>query len=277
MSRSPAADPVPELPLPQGMMIPQVGLGTWEMRGRECEEAVRTALELGYRHVDTAEGYDNQAAVGRGMRGHDREELFLTSKVWRAHLTPDGVRRVCEESLRELDTAYLDLLLIHWPNRSIPVGETVEGFESLREEGKIRSWGVSNFTEAHLREVVRHGRPATNQVELHPYFRQDELSAVCRELDIPITAYSPLAKGRVSSDPVILEIAQAHDATPARVALRWALQHGYIVIPKSSTEEHLRENLDLFGFELTDEEMSRLDHRPQGERIVDGSWSEFDR
>lgn len=269
------AHDIPDLRLPGGVTMPQVGLGTWQLRGEECERAVRVALDLGYRHVDTAEGYGNEEAVGRAIRGLDRGELFLTTKVWRERLGADDLPAVCEGSLRNLGTDYVDLLLIHWPNREIPIGETVDAFARLRDAGRIRAWGVSNFTERHLREAVRYERPATNQVELHPFFNQASLSSVCRELGIPVTAYSPLAKGQVAAEPVIREIAASHDATPAQVALRWAVQHGHAVIPKSRNEARLRENLDIFRLNLSDEELRRIDALPQGERLVDGSWSEF--
>ena len=257
--------------------IPQLGLGTWRLDGEECERTVALALGLGYRHIDTAEGYGNEREVGRGIAGADRSSLWITTKVWRQYLAPSDLRRRCEKSLRRLGTDYLDLYLVHWPNRDIPIEQTVDGFEALREDGLIRAWGVSNFTPTHMREACAYGTPATNQVELHPYFNQRPLVAVQRELGIPVTAYSPVARGAVLDDPVLVGIARAHDRTPAQVALRWAVQHGHIVIPKAATEAHLRDNLEVFGFELTPEEMRRIDDLPQGERLVDGEWSEFDR
>lgn len=254
-----------------------MGLGTWELRGDACKRTVVEALELGYRHIDTAEGYGNESDIGSAIRGAPRHELFLASKVWRDNLHRDDLRAACEGSLHRLGTDYLDLLLVHWPNSAIPIEETISAFVELREEGRIRAWGVSNFTSAHLREIADRDDIGTNQIELHPYFRQDELVATCRELAIPITAYSPLAKGRVAEDEVLQGIAREHGATPAQVALRWTTRRGRLVIPKASSREHLRENLDSFGIELSEEELRAIESRPQRPRIVDGNWSEFDR
>lgn len=268
---------VPNMRLPGGVEIPQLGLGTWELRGEPCERAVATALELGYRHIDTAEGYGNEEDIGAAIRGAHRQELFLTSKVWRDNLGRDDLRTACEGSLRRLGTDYLDLLLVHWPNSAIAVEKTVAGFVELREEGLIRAWGVSNFTRAHLRELAGRDDVATNQVELHPYFRQGELVTTCREMGIPITAYTPLAKGRVMKDEVLVGIGRAHGATAAQVALRWSVQRGRVVIPKASSAEHLRDNLAIFEMSLSEEELRQVETRSQSPRIVDGEWSEFHR
>ena len=269
----------PGVALPGDIAIPQLGLGTWQLRGGDCRSVVRQALELGYRHVDTAEGYDNEEEVGRGIRdaGIDRSSLWITSKVWRQHLQPDDLRSSCQASLRRLGTDYLDLLLIHWPNSDIPIARTIDGFRSLRDDGMIRAWGVSNFTPTHMRETVDVETPATNQVELHPYFNQQELVKACRELRVPLTAYTPLAKGRVMDDPVLREIGDEHGASPAQIALAWSLEHGHVVIPKASSEAHLRANLESLEIRLSRDQMQRIDRRPQGDRLVDGDWSEFDR
>lgn len=257
--------------------VPPIGLGTYQLRGGECERVVRRALELGYRHVDTAEGYGNERAIGRALRGVAREEVFLTTKVWRDHLRPADLRRRCAGSLRRLGTDYLDLYLVHWPNGEVPPEAVVEGFERLREEGWIRAWGVSNHTVRQLRELAPRARVATNQVELHPYFNQRELATACRELGIHLTAYSPLARGAVAGDPVLREIGRARGKTAAQVALRWILQRGHAAIPKASGEAHLRENLDVFDFELSRAELRRIDRRPQKPRLFDFEWSEFER
>lgn len=268
---------VPNVVLTGGVQVPQLGLGTWELRGEACERAVVDALDLGYRHIDTAEGYGNEEEIGAALAGAPRNELFLTSKVWRDHLRPDDLRAACEGSLRRLRTDFLDLLLVHWPNSAIPIEETAAGLVELREEGLIRAWGVSNFTPAHLRELADRDDVATNQVELHPYFRQDELVSICGELGIPITAYTPLAKGRVMEDKVLTRIGREHGATAAQVALRWSAQRGRVVIPKASSREHLRDNLAVFEIDLSEEELREVEGRPQSPRIVDGDWSEFDR
>jgi len=268
--------------LGDGTSAPTLGLGTWRLNGEACTRAVATALEIGYRHIDTAEGYDNEEDVGRAIDGWPRKELFLVSKLWRQNVGRASLPDHARASLDRLRTPYLDLLLIHWPNRDIPIEESVEGFQALIEEGLIRAWGVSNFTPRHLTDALdgaeRLGaaRPATNQVELHPFFAQRELSELARRTGVPLTAYSPLAKGAVLDDETLRAIAAAHDASPAQVALRWATQHGHLVIPKSSGERHLQENFAIFGFELSAGEMRRIDALPQGERLVDGDWSEFD-
>lgn len=268
---------VPRVELPGGVRMPQLGLGTWLLRGEECERTVLEALELGYRHIDTAEGYGNEERIGAALRGSDRDAVFLTSKVSRDHLTRSGIRDACEGSLRRLGVDNLDLLLVHWPNSDIPIAETLAGFDELLDSGRIRAWGVSNFTPSHLRELEGRDDVATNQVELHPYFRQTELVEFCRARGIPITAYAPLAKGRVVNDPVLRRIGASHDATPAQVALRWSAQRGRVVIPKASSREHLASNLGIFHFELSEEELEAVESRPQSDRIVDGGWSEFDR
>jgi 2,5-diketo-D-gluconate reductase B len=218
-----------------------MGLGTFELQGADCVNAVGDALALGYRHVDTAEGYGNEAEVGRAVRAASvpRERVFLTSKVWRDHLTPPGLRKQLEGTLERLGTDYLDLYLVHWPNSAVPAAETAGGMEALRGEGLLRAWGVSNYTVDHLEEVLRHGSVATNQVELHPYFRQDALSRYCRERSLTITAYTPLARGRAARDPLLLEIGHDHGRSAAQIALAWVLGQGHAVIPKASHREHL--------------------------------------
>lgn len=266
---------MPDLALAGGGRMPVLGLGTWQLRGEACERIVRAALDAGYTHIDTAEGYGNEEEIGRAIRGWDRERLWVTSKVWRERLRPPDLRESCEACLRRLGTEYLDLFLVHWPNSDIPIGRTVEGFRALVEEGMIRRWGVSNFTERHLREAVAHGVPATNQVELHPYFNQRPLARVCRELGVPITAYTPLARGRVTEDEILRSIGASHGATAAQVALAWGRQRGYALIPKTSREERLAENLGSLEVVLSEPELARIDDRPQRGRLVDGAWSEF--
>lgn len=265
--------------LAHGVEAPRIGLGTFQLEGAACRRVVERALTMGYRHVDTAEGYGNEEEIGRAIRwsAMPRDRLFIASKVWRDHLHAADLRGRLEASLRRLLTDYLDLYLVHWPNRDVPAEETAAGMEALREEGLVRCWGVCNYTRAHLEEILPHGVVATNQIELHPYFRQEALTAFCRERGIVVTAYSPLARGRVEDDPVLEEIGDAHGCSAARVALRWTLHQGHIVIPKASSAAHLRDNLGALEFELAPEELERVGSRPQGNRLFDYAWSEFDR
>ncbi|MFW6199948.1 MAG: aldo/keto reductase [Gemmatimonadota bacterium] len=269
---------IPTKELPQGVEIPVLGLGSWQLTGSTCRRTVAEGLEMGYRHLDTAEAYENEKEVGRGLAdsGVDRDDVFLTTKVWYENLAPDAVHAACEDSLDRLGTDYVDLYLIHWPTDRVPLSETVGALKELRDEGRIRAWGVCNFTRSWLEELLELGRPATNQIEIHPFLVQDELFDACRGWGIPLTAYSPLARGRVTGDRVLKEIGEAHGKTAAQVALRWSLDRGRIVIPKSSGKEHLRENFDVFGFSLDDEELDRIDALDAGERIIDPSWMDFE-
>jgi 2,5-diketo-D-gluconate reductase B len=259
---------VPNVTLPGDVQAPQLGFGTWTLRGSACERAVGTALDVGYRHIDTAEMYQNEAAVGRAITTVDRDDVFLTSKVWPDHLHDDDVRRACEASLSRLNTDYLDLYLIHWPNRRVPIRETVEALQRLADDGHVRAWGVSNFSAGQLAEARRFGSVAMNQVEIHPFFRQQELSDYCRRVGVPLTAYRPLGKGRVNHNHVLSGIALHHGRSPAQVALRWIIQHGQLAIPRSTNEAHVRENIDIFDFELDASEMARIDAIPEGGRLV---------
>lgn len=265
------------LRLPHGVEMPWIGLGTFELQGPDCVQVVGEALALGYRHIDTAEGYGNEPEVGRALRTASvpRERVFMTSKVWRDHLAPAELRRQLEGTLERLGTDYLDLYLVHWPNSAVPAGETAGGMEALREEGLLRAWGVSNYTVGHLEEVLRHGSVATNQVELHPYFRQGALSRYCRQRSLPITAYTPLARGRAARDPVLLEIGRDHGRSAAQIALAWVLGKGHAVIPKASRREHLVANLEALEVRLTPEEAGCIESLPQSARIFEYKWSEF--
>jgi len=270
---------VPLLPLYHGARIPQLGLGTWELDGRDCERAVGRALELGYRHVDTAEAYGNEEAIGRAVAasGVGREEVFITSKVWRDHLRHEDVLSACRGSLRRLGTRYLDLYLVHWPDSSISLQSTITAMDELLAAGSIRAWGVSNFTIPHLEEALELGRPSVDQVELHPRFRQEELDRFCFRNGIGLIAYSPLGHGNVPGDPEIEAIGRPHGKSAAQVALRWSIQKGHVVIPKASGEEHLESNLEVFDFELSEDEMARADALDRGERLLEPGFAEFDR
>ena len=245
----------------KGVKVPSLGLGTWRLSGEGCVRAVERALALGYRHVDTAQMYANEGEVGRGIRnsGVDREEVFLVTKVRTSSFSHDGVIRSTRESLKKLQTEYVDLLLMHWPNPSVPLEETLGAMTELQEEGGVKHVGVSNFPPSMVEEATRHATVFCNQVEYHPYRGQDELLRQAREMDYLLTAYSPVAKGKVSRDPALKEIGQAHGKTPAQVALRWLIQQEKVAaIPKAANGDHLRSNFEIFDFELNDEEMKRI-------------------
>lgn len=257
-------------------MIPKLGFGTWRLSGRECVDGVADALAAGYRHVDTASMYGNEGEVGQGLRssGVDRSDVILATKVWPDDLEPARVRRSLERSLRALDTDYVDLFLIHWPNPRIPLASTLEAMTQLREEGHTREIGVSNFTSAQFREALDLAPVIVNQVEYHVYLDQSAVLEVCRERDVELTAYRPLGKGQVPSDPVIGEIAAAHGATPAQVALAWLIgQEAVSAVPKASSPERRRENLGALRVELSADERAAIDGLPKGRRFVETEWS----
>jgi 2,5-diketo-D-gluconate reductase B len=224
--------------------------------------------------VDTAAAYGNEEDVGRGLRAAPRPDVWLTTKVWPDDLEPDRVRMSLEGSLRRLATDYVDLLLIHWPNPRIPLAATLEAMTALRDERLTREIGVSNFTAAQFREAIDLAPVIVNQVEYHPYLSQEAVLEVCREHGADLTAYRPLAKGEVAGDPIIREIAAAHDATPAQVTLAWLVgQDPVSAVPKASTPERRRENLAALELELTPEERARIDALPKDRRYVETSWS----
>ena len=243
--------------------IPALGFGTFQLSGTNCRRAVRTALDSGYRHIDTAEYYDNESAVGDAIEASsvDRDDLFLTTKVWRSNLHHDDVITAAEASLQRLGTSYVDLLLVHWPHPRVPVEETLAAMEQLRKRGLVRHIGVSNFTRSQLSEVntVAESNLVCNQVLYHPYKKQDALRAYCEETGTALTAYSPLARGSVLDDQTLTRIGNRYDKTTAQVTLRWLVQQPQLVaIPRSSTPEHIRANAAVFDFELTAEEMQDI-------------------
>lgn len=268
-----------KLKLKSGDIIPIIGFGTYKLTGKEGKEAIEKAIKIGYRHIDTAEAYNNQSEVAKAINtsGVSRNDLFVTSKVWYDNLGYDNVITACEDTLTELETDYLDLYLIHWPNYKIPIEETLRAMTDLKNQGKIRNIGVSNFTVDHLKEAknVFDGDIVTNQVEFHPYLYQEELYNYCRESDIRITAYSPVARAEVIGDSVIKEIAEKYNKTEIQVSLKWLIQKDIIVIPRSNNPEHIKSNFDVFDFNLSDEDMDRIDFINRNERLVDPQWGEF--
>jgi 2,5-diketo-D-gluconate reductase A len=243
----------------------------------ETADAVRYALEVGYRHIDTAEMYGNERGVADGIRaaGLDRGEVFITSKLSNGAHRPDDARQAFDGTLEALRSDYVDLFLIHWPLPTLYDGDFVSTWKALEEfkaDGRARSIGVSNFQVDHLERLAAETEtvPAVNQIELYPYFQNREVCAYCEEHGIEIEAWSPLAQGEILSDPVIGEIAGKVGRTPAQVVLRWHIQRGFIVFPKSVTPERIRENFELFDFVLADSDLERIDELDRGEAGRDG-------
>jgi len=270
---------VPSLTLPGGDELPTLGFGTWNLHGDTLRTALGAALDAGYTHVDTAEGYENEAVVGEVLAEHDREELFLTSKVLAKHLHYGGVIEACEASLDRLGTDYLDLYLIHWPNPAVSLRETMAAMARLRERGLVRNVGVSNFTRYQLGAArrVADAPIAVNQIEFHPWFQRPDLVEYCREAGIAVAAAAPLARTEVLEDPVVEELAASYDRSPARIVLRWALESDAVVLPKSSSPEHVRANAALFDWSLDSEDRRRLDERDRDRPVYDTGtrdWSD---
>ena len=260
----------------QGTTVPKLGFGTWEILGRDCQEAVSDALEIGYRHIDTAQAYDNEAEVGKALAASSipRKELFLTTKLWREEYAPERVRPSAEGSLERLQVDCVDLLLLHWPNDDVPLAKTLGALAELREEGLIKHFGVSNFPAGMLREALAVAPIFADQVEFHPFLGQDALVELASERDFMLTAYSPLARGKVPQDPAMREIADAHGKSAGQVALRWLLDKPNVcAIPKASSHERRVENFGVFDFELSDEERARIDALPKNERVIDPGWA----
>ncbi|WP_432016796.1 aldo/keto reductase [Streptomyces hydrogenans] len=254
---------IPTVTLNNGVEIPQLGFGVFQVPDEETTAAVSSALEAGYRSLDTAAIYGNEAGVGKALAasGISREELFVTTKLWNADQGHDAALRAFDDSLAKLGLDYVDMYLIHWPTPARDLyKETWKAIEKLVADGRVRAAGVSNFQPDHLKRLIDGADlvPAVNQVELHPGLQQNELRAVHAELGIATEAWSPLAQGAVLGDEAVTVIAGRHGKSPAQVVLRWHLQLGNIVIPKSVTPERIRQNLDVFDFTLTDDEMAAL-------------------
>jgi diketogulonate reductase-like aldo/keto reductase len=245
-----------------GAKIPAIGLGTWELRGRACARLVEQAVKLGYRHIDTAQVYENEREVGEGLRasGVRREELFVTTKVWTTHFAPNDLERSTKDSLAKLRLSEIDLLLLHWPNPQVPLSETLGALARVKQLGMVRHIGVSNFTVALIDEAVAAcPEPlACDQVEYHPYLDQTKVKEACARQGMALVAYSPVAKGRVKDDATLARIGRAHGKTAAQVCLRWLVQQNVAAIPRTSRIERLSENIDVFDFTISDEEMKEI-------------------
>jgi 2,5-diketo-D-gluconate reductase B len=245
----------------QATAIPRIGLGTWQLRGKQATDGVRDALEIGYRHVDTARAYGNEAEVGAAIAasGVDRGDVFLTTKISPSDFEPARLKAAAEDSLRKLDTDYVDLLLLHWPNERVPLERTLQALRELQEQGAIRHPGVSNFPAPMLERALEILPVLADQVEYHPFRGQDALLRVARERDVTLTAYSPLARGRVARDRTLTEIGEAHGKSPGQIALRWLIEQPQVTaVPKASSHERRLENFDVFDFELTDADREKI-------------------
>jgi 2,5-diketo-D-gluconate reductase B len=241
----------------QGVEVPKLGYGTWLVEGEDAYEGVLDALELGYRHIDTARAYGNERWVGRALADSDvpREEIWLTTKAWYEHAEPELLTRVFHEQLADLQVDRVDLLLLHWPAAETPLRETLGAMDALREQGMVRHIGVSNFPSALLREALQLAPIFCDQVEYHPYLPQGPVMHECLEHDLLLTAYSPFAHGHVHDDPTLAEIGARHGKSAGQVALRWLLdQPNVAAIPKASSHQRRAENLDVFDFDLDDDE-----------------------
>jgi 2,5-diketo-D-gluconate reductase A len=263
---------VPSIALNDGHEIPQLGFGVFQIPPPETEAAVAEALDAGYRHIDTAEMYGNERGVGRAVRaaGLDRGEVYITSKLNNGYHRPDDARREFESTLEALGYDYVDLFLIHWPLPTLYDGDFVSTWRTLEEfkaDGRARSIGVSNFQVAHLQRLAAESDtvPAVNQIELHPYFQNREVAAFGREHGIATEAWAPIAQGKVLDDPTLIEIAERYGRSVAQVVLRWHIQHGMVVFPKSVTPARIRENFAIFDFELDAVDVETIDALDRGE------------
>jgi 2,5-diketo-D-gluconate reductase B len=245
-----------------GAKIPSIGLGTWELRGRACSRIVEQALKLGYRHIDTAQIYENEREVGEGVRasGLKRDDVFVTTKVWTTHFAPNELERSVKESLVKLRTPHVDLLLLHWPNPHVPLSETLGALAHAKQMGLARHIGVSNFTVALIEEAVAAcPEPLVcDQVEYHPYLDQAKVKQVCAQNNLALVAYSPVAKGRIKNDRALLRIGDRYRKSAAQVCLRWLVQQNVCAIPRTSRIERLSENIEIFDFALSEDEMAEI-------------------
>lgn len=252
---------VPTAELPGGDAMPVVGFGTGGLAGRELETAVAEAIEAGYTRFDTAEGYGNEADLGRALEGYSREELFVTSKVLPSNLGYEPLIDACKSSLDRLGTDYLDLYLIHWPNPAISLRESLAAMATLRDRGLVENIGVSNFDPYQL-SCARHVADvpiAVDQIECHPWRQRPDVRDYCREAGVVVDAAAPMARTEVFEDEVVRDLADSYDRSPSRIALKWAVEHDVAVIPSSTDPTHIRENIELFGWEMADEDLGRLD------------------
>ncbi|RCW60325.1 MULTISPECIES: aldo/keto reductase [Halanaerobium] len=260
---------IPTRKLKTGDEIPVIAYGTWDIAEENVGEKVEIALKEGYNHIDTAEGYHNEAGIGEVLKNYDRDELFITSKVLPSNLNYESVIKACKRSLKKLGTDYLDLYLIHWPNPAISLRETLQAMKYLSDEGLVKNIGVSNFSVYQLKVALKITQvPITvNQVEFHPWLYQKELLEVCDQNDVILEASAPLARTEVLKDETILELADKYDKSPAQIVLKWELQKGIVPLPKSKSKAHIAENLELFDWELKADDMAKIDNIDTEKRV----------
>jgi diketogulonate reductase-like aldo/keto reductase len=261
-----------------GARIPLLGLGTWDLRGRTCARIVEQALKLGYRHVDTAEMYDNEKEVGEGLHasGVKRDDVFITTKIWPTHFAPRELAHAARDCLTRLRLNEVDLLLLHWPNPQVPLADTLGALCKVKRDGLTRHIGISNFTVALIEEAWQHSSEplACNQIECHPFLDQSKVIAASRKHGMAVTAYSPIAQGGAKNDKVLARIGTAHGKTAAQVCLRFLVQQDIVVIPRTSKVERLSENAAVFDFTLSADEMAEIVQLASRDgRLINWSYS----
>lgn len=250
-----------ELETINGHSIPVIGLGTMKLEGKECKNTVREAIEVGYRHIDTAVIYENESAVGGAIKGIDREKLFITTKVWKDMLGFDDFKQSVEESLKRLGTSYIDLVLIHRPNSDIPLKKSAKAMNQLINEGKIRNIGVSNFDLSQLKDIQEMSEPPiiTNQVKYHVGMDQSTLLQYCQKNGLLLTAYSPLARGKLVEEEILQDLGEKYEKTPGQIAIKWLIQKDNVItVPRATSKTHMKENLRLFDWKLEKKDMDEL-------------------
>ena len=255
-----------DIKLNNGIYIPSVGFGTSLLMGETCEEIIKMAIKLGYRHIDTASAYENEIEIGRAIKESkvDRKEIFITSKVWKDSMGYENTIKSFEASLERLGLEYIDLFLIHWPsnkNNSLNI-ETWKALEKLYKEGKVKAIGVSNFLKHHLESLLPYCEvyPMVNQIEFHPGLTRSETVDFCKEKNIVVEAWAPLGKGKMLNNEILINMALKYNVSTAQLCLKWCLQNGVIPLPKSENEGRMKQNLDLFGFEISEEDMDRINN-----------------
>ncbi|MFW6007118.1 MAG: aldo/keto reductase [Halanaerobiales bacterium] len=252
------------LTLKSGDKMPLLGLGTWQLKGDDCVKAVKNALDLGYTHIDTAKVYGNHREVAAGIKKSkvNRDDIFITTKVWNDSHEYEQVISCGDEFLQELEIDYIDLLLIHWPVEEVPVEETLEAMQELKDKGIVRNIGVSNFMVEHMEEALSKSSVeiTNNQIKFHPYEYPKNLMEYCQQKNISVTAYSPLARGKIFKDEKILKLSEKYGHSPAQLVLKWIIDKEVIAIPKATSLEHIKDNMDIFDWELPEEVRDVLDN-----------------